>query len=54
MSAAPIGPSKLGENAQFVFALPPRWIGFLDTLGQDVGEKCPKPSGCFRPVGVLR
>ena len=35
VSAAPIGPSKLGQNSKYVFALPPRWIGFTDTLGQD-------------------
>jgi hypothetical protein len=35
VSAAPIGPSELGSNSKYVFALPPRWIGFTDTLGQD-------------------
>jgi len=35
VSAAPIGPSELGHNSRYVFALPPRWIGFTDTLGQD-------------------
>ncbi len=35
VSAAPIGPSKLGENGKYVFALPPRWIGFTDDIGQD-------------------
>lgn len=35
ISAAPIGPSKLAENANYVFALPPRWLGFTDDLGQD-------------------
>ncbi len=35
VSAAPIGPSELGHNSRYVFALPPRWIGFYDTLGQD-------------------
>ncbi len=35
VSAAPIGPSELGRNSKYVFALPPRWIGFYDTLGQD-------------------
>ena len=34
VSAAPIGPSKLGENENYIFALPPRWIGFTDALGQ--------------------
>ena len=59
VSAAPIGPSKLGQNSQHVFALPPRWIGFTDTLGQDelntwmqqnrlqapCGHKSAKPAG---------
>ena len=35
VSAAPIPPSKLGENQNYVFALPPRWVGFTDALGQD-------------------
>jgi len=35
VSAAPIGPSKLGENQKYVFALPPRWVGFYDALGQE-------------------
>jgi hypothetical protein len=35
VSAAPIGPSELGHNSKYIFALPPRWIGFYDTLGQD-------------------
>jgi hypothetical protein len=47
VSAAPIGPGKLGENAQFVFALPPRWIGFLDTLGQDEAAKVPETFRAF-------
>lgn len=59
VSAAPIGPEKLGQNSQYVFALPPRWIGFTDTLGQDelnawmqqnrlqapCGHKSAKPTG---------
>jgi hypothetical protein len=47
VSAAPIGPNKLGENAKFVFALPPRWIGFVDTLGQDAAEKVPESFRAF-------
>jgi hypothetical protein len=35
VSAAPIGPSELGQNKSYFFALPPRWIGFMDTKGQD-------------------
>jgi len=34
VSAAPIGPEKIGENAKYVFATPPRWYGFSDTLEQ--------------------
>jgi hypothetical protein len=59
VSAAPIGPSKLGQNSRYVFALPPRWIGFTDDLGQDelnawmqqnrlqapCGHKSAKPAG---------
>jgi hypothetical protein len=38
VSAAPIEPSKLGQSSRYVFALPPRWIGFTDDLGwQDLG-----------------
>jgi hypothetical protein len=33
VSAAPIGPSKVGENASYVFATPPRWYGFTDAVG---------------------
>lgn len=47
VSAAPIAPSKLGENAKFVFALPPRWIGFVDTLGQATAGKVPETFMAF-------
>jgi hypothetical protein len=47
VSAAPTAPSKLGENAKFVFALPPRWIGFVDTLGQDEAGKVPETFRAF-------
>lgn len=33
VSAAPIGPEKIGENAKYVFATPPRWYGFTDAQG---------------------
>jgi len=33
ISAAPIGPEKIGENAKYVFATPPRWYGFTDAVG---------------------
>jgi hypothetical protein len=35
VSAAPIGPSDIGRNKGYVFALPPRWIGFTDAKGQE-------------------
>jgi hypothetical protein len=35
VSAAPIGPAELGQNKNYVFALPPRWIGFTDAQGQE-------------------
>jgi hypothetical protein len=35
VSAAPIGPAELGQNKSYVFALPPRWIGFADAEGTD-------------------
>lgn len=35
VSAAPIGPAKLGQNKSYAFALPPRWMGFTDAKGQD-------------------
>ena len=47
VSAAPIGPSKLGANAKFVFALPPRWIGFADAQGQDEAGKVPETFRAF-------
>ncbi|MGD0262471.1 MAG: hypothetical protein ABSD29_22130 [Verrucomicrobiota bacterium] len=47
VSAAPTSPSKLGENAKFIFALPPRWIGFVDTLGQDEAGKVPETFRAF-------
>ncbi|MES2059997.1 MAG: hypothetical protein V4438_03125 [Patescibacteria group bacterium] len=33
VSAAPIGPAKIGENSKYVFATPPRWYGFTDAKG---------------------
>jgi hypothetical protein len=35
ISAAPIGPAKIGENSKYVFATPPRYIGFGDDLNAD-------------------
>jgi hypothetical protein len=42
VSAAPIGPSELGRTANYVFALPPRWIGFTEVEGQDAVEESMK------------
>jgi len=47
VSAAPIGPSKLGENTKYVFATPPRWVGFTDTLGQDEAAEIVKTLKAF-------
>ena len=33
VSAAPIGPGKIGQNQKYIFATPPRWYGFTDALG---------------------
>lgn len=33
VSAAPIGPEKIGENSKYIFATPPRWYGFTDAVG---------------------
>jgi hypothetical protein len=35
VSAAPIGPSEIGRNQKYVFALPPRFAGFDDAIGTD-------------------
>ena len=35
VSAAPYGPGEIGRNSKYIFAEPPRWIGFTDSLGQD-------------------
>jgi hypothetical protein len=38
VSAAPIGPSELGRNAEYVFAVPPRFNYALLTGWEEVGE----------------
>jgi len=38
VGAPPTGPSELGRTSGYVFALPPRWIGFTDVEGQDAVE----------------
>ncbi|MBI2098689.1 MAG: hypothetical protein HYT49_03540 [Candidatus Wildermuthbacteria bacterium] len=52
ISAAPIGPQKLGENQQYVFALPPRWVGFTDALGQDEAEEIVKTFKAIDSIAV--
>jgi hypothetical protein len=42
VSAAPIGPQELGRNSKYIFALPPRWVGFYDALGQDEAQSIVK------------
>jgi len=42
VSAAPVGPNKLDENQKYVFALPPRWTGFTDALGQNEAQEIAK------------
>jgi hypothetical protein len=34
VSAAPFPPGEIGRNAKWVFALPPRWVGFADATHQ--------------------
>jgi hypothetical protein len=39
VSAAPIGPAKIGQNEKYIFATPPRYIGFADDLSsQQINE----------------
>jgi hypothetical protein len=33
VSAAPLPPAQIGQNAKYVFATPPRWYGFTDAVG---------------------
>ncbi|MBU0999118.1 hypothetical protein KKG24_02295 [Patescibacteria group bacterium] len=47
VSAAPVGPNKLGENQKYVFALPPRWVGFTDALGQEEAVEIVKTFKAF-------
>ena len=35
VSAAPIGPAKVGQNSKYVFATPPRYVGFAGDLNTD-------------------
>jgi len=51
VSAAPIGPSELGRNKSYVFALPPRWIGFTDAEGQDELQKLMNQNPFETPCG---
>jgi hypothetical protein len=47
VSAAPIGPSLIGHNDKYYFALPPRWIGFTDVKGWKEVEDLMYNSGSF-------
>jgi len=39
VSTAPIGPTKIGQNEKYIFATPPRYIGFADDLNsQQINE----------------
>jgi hypothetical protein len=48
VSAAPIGPRKLDQNQNYVFALPPRWVGFTDNLGQNEATEIIKTFKAFQ------
>jgi hypothetical protein len=47
VSAAPIGPAKIGENAKYIFATPPRWYGFTDAIGWEEAVKIVKTFKAF-------
>ena len=48
VSAAPIGPAKIGENSKYVFATPPRWYGFTDDLGWEEAVEIVKTFKAFQ------
>jgi len=50
ISAAPVGPKKLGENKEYIFALPPRWAGFSDALGQNEAQEIIKT---FKAISLI-
>ncbi len=54
VSAAPIGPSKLGQTSRFVFALPPRWIGFTDAAGSEELQTWMQQNRLRAPCGVSK
>ena len=47
VSAAPIGPAKIGENAKYIFATPPRWYGFTDDKGWEEAVEIVKTFKAF-------
>ena len=47
VSAAPVPPTKIGQNAKYVFALPPRWVGFMDYERQDEAVESTKTFKAF-------
>jgi hypothetical protein len=54
VSAAPIGPSKLGQTSRYVFALPPRWIGFTDAAGTQDLESWMQQNRLRAPCGISK
>jgi hypothetical protein len=54
VSAAPIGPSKLGQTSRYVFALPPRWIGFSDAAGTEDLQAWMQQNRLRAPCGISK
>jgi hypothetical protein len=54
VSAAPIGPAKLGQTSRYVFALPPRWIGFTDAAGAQDLESWMEKDRLRAPCGISK
>jgi hypothetical protein len=54
VSAAPIGPSKLGQTSRYVFALPPRWIGFTDAAGTQDLQSWMQQNRLRAPCAIIK
>jgi hypothetical protein len=54
VSAAPMGPSKLGQTSRYVFALPPRWIGFTDAVGSSDVQAWMQKNRLHAPCEVVK
>jgi len=39
VSPAPVGPGRIGSNRRYVFAVPPRYVGYTDFVGWQVVEE---------------